>query len=472
MHAIISRRETLLGSSAVLAVVASGVVTAGAQPLPTSDEIRAIAKEAYIYGYPLVDSYRIQHAYFVDRANPEFKAPHNTLTNIARVFTPEDRAVQTPNSDTPYSSVGMDLRAEPLMLTVPPVAGSRYYSIQLIDAYTFNFDYIGSRTAGNGGGSFLVAGPGWRGETPTGIARVIRCETELAFGLYRTQLLAPDDIDEVRRVQAGYRVQPLSSFLRQAPPPAAPVIDFAQPLTPAQQRSSLDVFRILNFVLRFCPTHPSEVALMQRFARIGVGAGLPFDPAALERASRLALEQGIADAWEEFSGIRRRLDRGEVTSAQVFGTREFLGNDYLLRMLAAVVGIYGNSRDEALYPLFTVDSEGRPLNGTNRYTLRFAADAMPPVNAFWSLTMYRLPESLLVANSLNRYLLNSPMLPSFVRDPDGGITFDIQGAPNPGREANCLPAPSGPFLVVMRLYWPKPAAFDGSWQVPRLQKVG
>ena len=472
MRTVTSRRDTLLGGGAILGAIATGGAPARAQPLPDPAELRAIAKEAYIYGFPLVDSYRIQHAYFVDRANPEFKAPHNTLTNIARVFTPDDRAVQTPNSDTPYSSLGLDLRAEPMVLTVPLLVGSRYFSIQLIDAYTFNFDYIGSRTTGNGGGSFLVAGPNWRGETPAGITRVIRSETELAFALYRTQLLSPDDIEEVRRIQAGYRVQPLSAFLGQAPPPAAPAIDFVTPLAHAQQRTSPEVFRILNFVLRFCPTHPSEVALMQRFARIGVGAGLPFDPAALDAASRLAFEQGIADAWEDFNRIKERLDRGEVTSGQAFGTREHLRNDYLLRMLAAIVGIYGNSQEEAIYPLFTVDSEGAPLTGASRYTLRFAADALPPVNAFWSATMYRMPESLLVANPINRYLLNSPMLPGFVRDADGGITFDIQaGAPNPGREPNWLPAPTGPFMVVMRLYWPKPAALDGSWQAPRLRKA-
>jgi hypothetical protein len=473
MHSTISRRDVLLGGSAATATLAAGGTAPRAQAAPSPAEIRAIAKEAYTYGFPLVDSYRIQHAYFVDRANPEFKAPYNTLLNVARVFTPEDQAIQTPNSDTPYSFLGLDLRAEPLVLTVPPVPAGRYFSVQLIDAYTFNFDYIGSRADGNGGGSFLVAGPGWRGDAPPGIARVIRCETELAFALYRTQLTGPDDIEGVRRIQAGYRVQPLSAFLGRPAPAPVPAVDFIQPLTPQQQRGSPEVFRILNFVLRFCPTHPSETALMQRFARIGVGAGLPFDAAALGAEARQAIEAGIADAWGAFEGAKQRLDRGELTSGDLFGTRAHLRNDYLLRMLGAVVGIYGNSREEAIYPLFAVDADGAPLTGAHRYRLRFAADALPPVNAFWSLTMYGLPESLLVANPINRYLLNSPMLPGFVRDADGGITFDIQaGATQPGREANWLPAPEGPFMVVMRLYWPKPTAFDGSWPVPRMQKAG
>src|SRR5207247_907155 len=154
----------------------------------TPAEARAIVKEAYIYGFPLVDNYRIQYSYFVDRQTPEFKVPWNQLVNTPRVYTPADTAIQTPNSDTPYSWLGMDLRAEPLVLTVPPIEKERYFSVQLIDAYTFNFDYIGSRATGNEGGSYMVAGPNWKGETPKGVKKVFRAETEFAFAAYRTQL--------------------------------------------------------------------------------------------------------------------------------------------------------------------------------------------------------------------------------------------------------------------------------------------
>lgn len=162
-------------------------------------EARAIAKEAVIYGFPLVDSYRIQYSYFVDRGSPEFKASWNTLVNNARVYTPDDKAIQTPNSDTPYSYVGADLRAEPLVFTVPAIEKGRYYSLQFIDMYTFNFAYVGSRATGNGAGSYLLAGPKWKGEKPKGIKSVIRSETEFAFVLYRTQLFNPGDIDNVKK---------------------------------------------------------------------------------------------------------------------------------------------------------------------------------------------------------------------------------------------------------------------------------
>ena len=438
----------------------------------TPEEARAIACEAYIYGFPLVDSYRIQYAYFVDKDNPEYKTTWNTIRNFSRVFTPEDKAVQTPNSDTPYSFLGMDLRAEPIVLTVPAIEGNRYFSIQLIDAYTHNFNYIGSRSTGNKGGSFLVAGPKWTGKTPPGITKVIQAETELVLGAYRTQLFDPGDIENVKKVQAGYLVQTLSAFLGEPAPKAAPSIDFIKPLTVEDEKTSIEFFNVLNFVLAFCPTVDSEKDLMKRFAQINVGAGKTFDVSKLSPEMKTAIELGIKDAWGELAGLQKRVDAGELTSGDMFGTREFLKNNYLFRMAAAVLGIYGNSKQEAMYPFYTVDSDKQKLDGANRYTLRFDAGKYPPVNAFWSLTMYKLPESLLFANSLNRYLLNSPMLPQLVKDPDGGLTLYVQNeSPGKAKESNWLPAPKGPFLMVMRLYWPKEEAVSGAWTAPALTKV-
>jgi hypothetical protein len=438
----------------------------------TAAEARAIAKEAYIYGFPLVDSYRIQHAYFVDSDNPEYKAPWNQIVSVPRVYTPADTAVQTPNSDTPYSFVGLDLRAEPIVLTVPPIEKDRYFSIQLIDAYTFNFDYIGSRTTGNDGGSFLIAGPGWKGETPAGVKKVFQSETEFAFALYRTQLFNPDDLDNVKKVQAGYKAELLSAFLGQPAPAAAPAIDFIKPLTPDEEKTSLAFFNELNFVLQFCPTVPSETDLMARFAKIGVGAGKTFDVNTLSPEMKTAIEQGMADAWVDLGNLQKRIESGEVPIGDLPGSRSFLKNNYLYRMGTAVLGIYGNSKEEAMYPLYGVDAEGQKLDGANRYTMHFAPGQLPPVNAFWSLTMYELPASLLVANPLNRYLLNSPMLPQFVKDADGGLTLYVQNeSPGADKEPNWLPAPKGPFLVFMRLYWPKQEALDGTWKHPPMTKT-
>jgi hypothetical protein len=441
------------------------------KPFINPDDARAIASEAYIYGFPLVDNYRIQYSYFVDRSDPEYKASWNTIKNNARVYTPADKAIQTPNSDTPYSQLGADLRAEPLVLTMPAVEKERYFSAQFIDLYTFNFAYVSSRTTGNNGGKFLLAGPRWKGQKPAGIQAVIQCETDFAFVLYRTQLFRPDDIDNVQKIQAGYKVQPLSAFLAEPAPPAPPIIDFLKPLRPTEERISPVFFDVLNFVLQFCPIHPDERDLMSRFARLGIEAGKSFDPKALLPEIRNAVEEGIKDAWDRYTQTAALFSTGKMTSADVFGTREHLKGNYIARMIGAVDGIYGNSKEEAFYPAYLIDSSGQKLEGSNRYTLRFAPGQFPPVNAFWSLTMYELPSRWLVANQLNRYLINSAMLPDLKRDADGGLTIYIRhDSPGTDKISNWLPAPANSFLAALRLYWPKSEVFNGQWKQPPLER--
>lgn len=430
--------------------------------------------EAYIYGFPMVDSYRIQHSYFIDKASPEYKGDWNVPHSVARVYTPDDKAIQTPNSDTPYTFLGADLRAEPIVISVPEVPEPRYYSLQFVDMYTHNFAYVGSRATGRAAGNYLLAGPGWKGEVPAGIDGVIRCETQFAFVLYRTQLFDEADLDEVKKIQAKYRVQPLSQFAGLPAPPPAPAVDFIQPLSPQDQKESPRFFAILNFLLGFAPTHASEVSLMERFSRHGIGPGLPFDIDHLSEERRAAISSRMSEAWKTFATFKKeQVDTGKRSSADGFGTREFLKNDYLARMASAVLGIYGNSKDEANYPVYFVDSEGKPLDASsNRYEVTFAPGHLPPVNAFWSLTMYELPASLLTANPINRYLINSPMERDLVRGKDGSVTLYIQHAsPGKDKEPNWLPAPAGPFFLVLREYWPKPAALDGSWKPPQAVRV-
>lgn len=467
------RRKALVpGLAALLMLSGCGEKPKGTGDL-SAEQVRAIAREAYVYGFPMVDSYRISYAYFVDKSNPEYKGPWNEIRSFARLMTPEDKAVQTPNSDTAYSFLGLDLRAEPVVITVPKMEPNRYFSVQLVDAYTFNFDYIGTRATGNDGGSYLIAGPGWKGEAPPNVKKVIRSETELLLAPFRTQLFNPGDIGKVKQIQAGYRAQTLSAFLNQPAPAAAAPIDFIKPLSPDEQKSSLEFFNILNFVLQFCPTHPSEKDLRARFAKLGITGEPDFDVSKLSEETKASLKLGIADAWEDYAGVNKQLEAGTVTSGNIFGTREHLKNNYLYRMLAAVWGIYGNSKEEAVYPTYSLDATGAPLDGAaHRYKVRFARNQMPPVKAFWSLTMYEMPASYLYPNSLNRYLLNSPMLPQFKRDSDGGLTFYIQHeSPGKSHEANWLPAPKGPFKMVMRLYAPEPAALDGTWKLPPLEPV-
>jgi hypothetical protein len=477
---LIRRIAVVVGVLALLA----GCSTKGSEETTTSspppgpaavtpEQARAIAKEAYIYGFPIVDNYRVQYSYFVNKQDSEYKGGWNEIHNTARVYTPEDTAIQTPNSDTPYSAVGADLRAEPLVLTVPPIEQDRYYSLQFVDSYTYNFAYVGSRTTGNGGGKYLLAGPNWKGNKPEGIKEVIRSDTNLAFVLYRTQLFGPSDIDNVKDIQGRYSVAPLSVYLNQPPPPPAPPIDFTPPLTPDQEKTSPQFFEVLGFALRFAPTLPSEKDLRARFESIGIGPEGDFDADKLSPEMRKAIEAGMADAWAEFNTFKKdKFDTGEVGSAQLFGTAEELNGNYLYRMAGTVLGIYGNTAAEAIYPGTSNDSTGAPLTGANNYIYRFAPGQLPPVNAFWSITIYELPQSQLVPNPMNRYSVNSSMLSSLVPDTNGGYTFYIQNeSPGIDKESNWLPAPNGPFTVALRLYWPKPDALNGTWKAPQAVKV-
>ncbi|MDF1910231.1 DUF1214 domain-containing protein, partial [Mycolicibacterium smegmatis] len=247
---------------------------------------------------------------------------------------------------------------------------------------------------------------------------------------------------------------------------------FTPPLTPEAQKTSPQFFEILNAALRFAPVKPEEQEMRDRFARIGIGPDGDFDADKLSPETREAIEDGMANAWVEFDRFKQdKVDTGEVGSAQLFGTADDLKGNYLYRMAGAVLGIYGNTAAEALYPSAMLDADGQPLTGTNSYTYRFAPDQLPPVNAFWSLTMYELPSSQLVDNPIDRYLINSEMLPSLVPDPDGAYTLRIQNTQPPENEANWLPAPKGPFTLVLRLYWPKPDALNGTWQAPKPEKI-
>ncbi|MGE2720788.1 DUF1254 domain-containing protein [Mycolicibacterium celeriflavum] len=475
------RRIAVLVAATVLAACGTTDSKEEATPAPppagdaavSPEQARTIAKEAYIYGFPLVDSYRIRYSYFVDKESPEYKGGLNEIHNEAELYTPEDKAVRTPNADTPYSMLGLDLRTEPLVLTVPPVEQDRYYSLQFIDGYTYNVAYVGSRTTGNGGGKYLVAGPNWTGEKPEGIDEVIRFDTDLASVIYRTQLFGPSDLENVKRIQAGYQAMPLSAYLNQPAPPPAPPIDFVPPLTPDQQRTSPQFFEILGFTLRTAPTLPQEREMRERFERLGIGPEGDFEADRLSPEMRAAVAGGMANAWAELDKLKKdKIETGEVGSAQFFGTAADLKGNYLYRMAGAVFGIFGNTAAEALYPGIPNDSAGAPLTGANNYVVKFPSGQLPPVNAFWSLTMYEMPQSLLVENPIQRYLINSPMLTSLVQDPDGGYTIYVQNSsPGPGKEANWLPAPKGPFQMIMRLYWPKPDALNGTWKPPQAVRV-
>jgi hypothetical protein len=444
--------------------------------VPGIAEVKAIAEEGFIYGLPLVMNYAVMQEFVVDKNSGQYKAPFNTISNEARVFTYKDTAVVTPNSDTPYSMLWLDLRAEPMVISVPAVDKKRYYSVQLTDGNTYNYGYIGSRATGNEAGDYLIVGPDWQGEKPAGIRQVFRSTTPFALSIFRTQLFNADDMPNVEKVQAGYKAQPLSAFLNQPAPPAAPTIDFL-PATTAGIKANF--YEYLDAALQYVPGTPEDKEIRARLASIGVGPGkkLAFKDLSLEHkaAVLLAMKEGDdkVDAYLK-TGLK---DINGWKVGSLFGDAAFYKGDWLKRAAAAKGGIYGNDAVEAMYPMTRVDATGATLDaGKHNYTLTFPAGQLPPVNAFWSVTMYDGKTQLLIENPINRYLINSPMLPSMKKNKDGSLTLYIQkDSPGKDKEANWLPAPDGEVYLVMRLYWPKGTppsilpAGEGTWQPPAVQ---
>ena len=468
-------------ASTLLCVLVATFVTgcekknASGVPAPGIEETKAIAEEGFIYGLPIVMNYAVMNEYAVDPKSSQFKAPFNEIYNMHRVATYEDTAIITPNSDTPYSMDWLDLRAEPMVLSVPAVERKRYYSVQLTDGNTYNFGYIGSRATGSEPGNYLVTGPDWKGETPAGIKKVFSSMTPFAFAIYRTQLFNPVDMPNVEKVQAGYKVQPLSAFLKQPAPAAAPKIDFLPATTPGIKEN---FYEYLDAALQFVPPSPESNDIRAKLARIGVGPGKTFEfkdlSAEHKGAVLLGMKEGDDKVTKFLASGTKNINGWNIGS--FFGDSTYYKGDWLKRAAAAKGGIYGNDAIEATYPFTRVDAKGETLDGSKHsYTITFPAGQLPPVNSFWSVTMYDGKSQLLIKNPINRYLLNSPMLSQMKKNPDGSLTLYIQkDSPGKAKESNWLPAPNDTIYLVMRLYWPKetpPSILppgEGTWQPPAI----
>ena len=442
----------------------------------TPAETKAIAEEGYIYGLPIVMNYAIMYDYAVDKNSSQFKAPFNQIHSLHHVATYQDTAIISPNSDTPYSLMFMDVRSEPVVLSVPAVEKPRYFSVQLIDGNTYNFGYIGNRTTGNEAGDYMVVGPDWKGATPPGIKKVFHSRTQLPFAIYRTQLFNPTDMSNVEKIQSGYKAQPLSAYLKQPAPPAAPPIDFPKI---DKDLVKTDFFKYLGFALQFDPAAPDEVAIREKLARIGVGKDFNFQTLSAEQKAAIVqgMQAGHAKVEDGIKNLGTKINGWNIAGAG--GNSAFYNGDWLKRAAVAQAGIYANDADEATYPITSTLPNGERLDGSkHNYTITFPAGQLPPVNAFWSVTMYDGKSQLLIKNPINRYLINAPMLPDMKKNADGSLTLYIQkDSPGADKESNWLPAPNDLIYMVMRLYWPKtetPSILPpgkGTWSPPQIVKA-
>ena len=437
----------------------------------TAKEIKAITKEAYIYTYPMMESYKMMYLLKVWKESPVYETPFNELTHNAVLLGPEYTTIVRPNNDTFYSNVMFDLRAEPMVLSVPAITDNRYYSWQLIDLFTHNIGYVGTRTTGFEAGKYLIAGPNWSGKKPEGITKLIQTSSNILLALARTQVYSTDDVENAKRIMGGYKVETLSQYLDAPTPEAAPELDF--PRYDLEKIRSVEFITYLNFLLGQLKQNPSEEALLNRFTKIGIGANVHFDISSLAPETKKVMQEAINEAMVEIEAETKNLGTlkdGWMQTAGAFGSPKVMKGKFLTRAAAAYFGLYGNDLEEAFYPDTTLDQHSNALDGSkHNYTLHFSKDRLPPVKAFWSLSMYKLPEQLFIENVINRYVISSATQ-GLKYNEDGSLDIYIQkDKPSAEKLSNWLPAYDGEFSLQARLYWPEPESLDPLYVLPKVK---
>lgn len=441
----------------------------------TASNLTEVAREAYIFAYPMLMGYQAQYYNAVNTESPIYRGPFNQITNDTKPADHTRKDVVSMNADTPYTTFGLDLRAEPIVISVPEIS-DRYYSFQFIDLHTHNFAYVGTRTTGTGAGKYLVVGPGWKGDIPPNeFSEVIHSESELITVIGRTQLLGVADLKNVIDIQTGYQIQPLSEYLDMEPKKSPP-LDWI-PLDPKQLYNH-NFIKYFNFYLSLVqPIHEEDKPALKKFEAIGVAPGKSFDSSSFSTEELAAIDTGVAmainDIKEKSSAIGENVNGWNMMDP--FGNRAFYNGNRLLRAAAVMVGIYGNDKKEAFYPVAYTDIDGNTLNASaSKYEIHFTKDNLPPAKYFWSITMYNKEADgvggYLVQNPINRYLINSTT-ENLQYDEDGGLKVYIQHEePSDEKKSNWLPAPDGEFYLMMRLYGPEERAMNGSWEPPGIIK--
>ncbi|WCT12280.1 DUF1254 domain-containing protein [Mucilaginibacter jinjuensis] len=429
------------------------------------DSAKAIARDAWIYAFPLFNNYRSMYLYALDKKYPDYAGGFNKFKHYAKSFTAADTAVITPNNDTPYSWGILNLSDEPVILEVPDVP-NRYYSFQFIDLYTFNFAYVGSRTTGSKAGKYLIAGPNWAGTKPAGVNSVIRSETNLVTLLGRTELkMAKGDIENVKKLQDGYKLVPLHVYTHQ-PAPSHKV--YALPFPGINQAAwgNASFIGQLNNLLQYASRNPTEKSMMARFGEIGIAPGKKFDSNAYKPEVLAAITAGARAGAKELKDGTDKL----TNATDLFGTRQMLNGNYLKRALGAAAGLFGNTKDEAIYIGTRTDKSGAFLTGKTNYVIRFPKGQTPPDKYFWSITLYELPSRFLVNNPINRYSIGDRTT-GLKTDANGDLSIYIQHDPPNGKTSNWLPSPKGAFYYLIRIYGPDKSILDGTWKAPQPETV-
>ena len=431
-----------------------------------------IGVEAYIYLYPLISMDLTRRVTTnVEAGKVPGHGPMNTFSHL-RAFPDADfKEVVRPNFDTLYSSAWLDLTKGPVVVSAPNTQG-RYYLLPMYDMWSDAFAVPGKRTTGTEAANFAVVPRGWAGALPKGVQR-INAPTPYVWIIGRTQTNGPKDYEAVHEVQADYKVTPLAQWGKAAEPAKVkidPSVDMKTP--PLVQVNTMPAAKYFAYgaeLMKVNPPHDTDWSQVARLKRIGIvpGRSFSFDKAdpVIQKALQRAAPDGLKQMQAKLPTLARVVNGWQMNT----DTMGAYGNYYLKRAIVAMVGLGANQEEDAIYPLCVADADGKPLDGANRYVLRFSKAELPPTNAFWSVTMYDA-NGFQASNRLNRFAIGDRDALKF--NPDGSLDLYIQNdSPGADKEANWLPAPKGVLGVTMRLYGPRPEALDGRWAPPAIRRV-
>ncbi|MNK80652.1 hypothetical protein D3C87_1003750 [compost metagenome] len=461
-------------TAVALTVAASAVfpLTSHAQSKITADEAHAIGVDAYVYFYPLLTMDITRQQFTNIEPGKEFgKGPMNMFVSVPQYPPADFKGVVRSNFDTLYSIAWLDLTKEPLVIAAPDTAG-RFYLLPMLDMWSDVFASPGWRTTGTDAAQFLVTPPGWTGTVPAGMSQ-LPAPTPFVWIIGRTKTDGAADYAAVHKIQAGYTVTPLSRLGKEAEAVSVkidPAVDMkTPPKVQVDTMSAGDYFAYAAELLKVNPPHITDQPMLAQIKRIGIEPGKPFNLDALDPDVKAALATVPKDAQALMAWKLPTLARVENGWSMNTDTMGVYGNYYLKRAIVAQVGLGANLPEDAIYPLNVGDSNGKALDGVNKYVLHFDKGQQPPVNAFWSITLYD-PEGFQVGNKLDRFAVSSWM--PFKTNADGSLDLYFQNE-SPGKEleANWLPAPKGPFNLTMRLYGPKPEAMNGKWNPPAVKQM-
>ncbi|TDZ83502.1 hypothetical protein DE4585_02300 [Mycobacteroides salmoniphilum] len=467
-----SRRLAVMG----VILLATGITGCSKDSEPqqlSADEAKAIALDAYVYGYPLVTMEMTRRVMTnVDKVTAP-RAPMGQLMRMREYPNASFRDVTAPNADTLYTNAFVDVSKEPYVLSLPE-ANDRYSLFPMLDGYTNVFEVPGKRTTGTGPQTYAITGPGWKGTLPEGV-KEYRSPTSMVWLLGRIYCTGtPEDYAAVHKMQDAISLVPLSSYGKPYTPPVSTVDPSIDMKTPVRDQvnnlSTKDYFGLLATLMKDNPPAEADKPTIDKMAKIGIEAGKPFNIDSLGAEAISALQSVPKEGFDKIAA--RFKDLRDINGWRFSTQTGQYGTEYLQRATITAFGLGANLPQDAVYPTSEVDASGKPYDGANKYTLHFDKDQLPPAEGFWSLTMYD-GGFFFVDNPLDRYTLSQRN--NLTVNSDGSVDLYLQHEnPGPEKEANWLPAPSGKFILMLRLYWPKqtpPSIIDGTWKPPAVQQA-